>query len=492
MVINMKDKKNDTANIGKNALILTFSKILVLTMTMIVTMILSRYLTLKEYGTYSTIILTVNIIITIFVLGLPNSINYFMADATTKEKREFFSIYYLLSTVLCFIAGITLVIAIPFLSTYFKNENLKLFWFVLAFLPWTKVILTSIDNFLIVANKTKLLMIFKVANSVALLGTAILALTLKFNLQTYMLIFVIIEIVFSIIAFFISKLQVENIKINFSYKVLKDILKFSIPLGFAAVVGTLTTELGKIVIAGFFDSEKLAIYTNASKEMPVTIIGTSLAAVLMPQLVKLFKQNKKDQAMTLWRESTTLSYIFICFFAMILFFNAKEVITLLYSSKYLPGTDVFKIYSIVLLFRTTYFGMILNSIGKTKFILYSSILSLLSNVILSYVCYYLFGFNGPAIAMLLSMALIVVFQLMASAKKIKIKFKEMMNWQELLKITIINVMLAIIFNYFKIILSTKINSNLSLIISIFIWTIAYMIIVKKDIFTKWRNLKIKE
>jgi len=70
---------------------------------MITAMLLSRFRTLEEYGTYSQLLMVINIATTFFMLGLPNSINFFLARAeNNNERQKFLSVYYTLSTVLSF------------------------------------------------------------------------------------------------------------------------------------------------------------------------------------------------------------------------------------------------------------------------------------------------------------------------------------------------------------------------------------------------------
>lgn len=133
--------------------------------------------------------------------------------------------------------------------------------------------------------------------------------------------------------------------------------------------------------------------------MPVTIIASALTAVLMPRLVRLLRDKEYDDAVNIWGNSIR-NFIYHYLFCFIRFDSfAPEVISLLYSDKYLPGVDVFRVYSLVLLLRVTYFGMILNSIGKTKFIFYSSILALILNVILNYIFYLIFGFYRSSLCL---------------------------------------------------------------------------------------------
>lgn len=64
-------------NLGRDAVNLTLSKVIALGITMLSSMLLSRFRTLEEYGTYSQLMLVVQLAISIFTLGLPNSINFF-------------------------------------------------------------------------------------------------------------------------------------------------------------------------------------------------------------------------------------------------------------------------------------------------------------------------------------------------------------------------------------------------------------------------------
>jgi O-antigen/teichoic acid export membrane protein len=303
--------------------------------------------------------------------------------------------------------------------------------------------------------------------------------------------YVAMQIVITLFIYFTANQLVGGIYPSINYPLLKKILKFSIPLGLATIVGTISIELDKLMIGFFYDTETMAIYANASREIPVTIISSSITAVLMPHLVRMLHENKKDDAVLLWKDATSLSYTFICFFASALFVFAPEVITLLYSVKYLPGVPVFRIYNIVLLLRCTYFGMILNSLGKTKFIFYSSVASLVLNLALNYVFYLMFGLIGPAIATLVSIFAVNFFQLIATSRNLKIIFRKIFPWKILFKITIINALLGICVYFIKLNFHIeKITGEIleSIIIGS-LWTLIYGIIMSKSIQNFWMRLR---
>lgn len=478
-------------SIGSDALKLTISKLITMAIALVNAMLLSRFRTLEEYGTYSQLLLIINLATTFFMLGLPNSINYFLAREDTKEgKQKFLSVYYSLSTILSILTGLILVLSAPILIRYFDNPLLKNYVYFLAIFPWTKIIMSSIEHVLIIYNKAKYIMVYKISNSIAVVAIIIFVQFLKMAFPLYIMLYLIVESIFAVVVYILVKKLSQRLYFSLDRKLIGSILKFSIPIGLASMVGRLSIELDKLVIGRFFTTKELAIYTNAARELPVAIISSALTAVLMPHLVRLLKENKNKSAVELWGYSITLSYIFISLVSFGVFTYATDVMTLLYSSKYISGSNVFRIYTLVLLLRVTYFGMILNSKGKTKFIFYSSLLSLILNLVLNYIFYKLFGFIGPAIATLLSIAIVQFAQLIATSKIVNITIRSIFPWKELAKITLINVVFSIaFFNLKNIVNLENILGNVgeSLVMGL-IWGILYIGIMYKKIRISWNYL----
>lgn len=478
-------------SLATDAIKLTTSKIITMAISMVCAMLLSRFRTLEEYGTYSQILLIINLVTTIFIMGLPNSINFFLAQTNDiRERKHFLSTYYILSTILSFSTGLLLIVSMPLIVRYFNNNLIKDFLYILAIFPWAKITLSSIDNILIVYKKTNYLMMFRILNSIFLL--LIILITKLFNLgfDMYMALFVGVEVVFAFSVYLLVRKIVGKIELSLNTNLIRRIMRFSIPMGLATVAGTLKKELDKLVIAGFYNTESLAIYTNAAREMPVVVIASSVTAVLLPQMVKMLKENKKVEAVSLWGDATLFSYIIISFLATGFFVYAPDVMSLLYSEKYISGSAVFRVYAIVLLFRSTYFGMVLNSIGKTKVIFYSAILSLILNLVLNFLFYHIFGFIGPAIATLFATSVSAVYQLMVTAKEVEIPFSHVFPWKEIGYITIINICLGGLFAMIKSVLPCELLLG-EVVESIFlgvIWGTIYFFINYKLLKIKWKTL----
>ena len=83
-------KNNAQSSLGLGAVHLTVSKVVTLCVNFAVTMLLSRYWSKTEYGTFSQLLLVVNLFASVFMLGLPNSINYFVARAEDEAEQQRF------------------------------------------------------------------------------------------------------------------------------------------------------------------------------------------------------------------------------------------------------------------------------------------------------------------------------------------------------------------------------------------------------------------
>lgn len=429
---------------GKDAAKLTISKVITLIITLLTNMLLSRLRTLTEYGTFSQILMVVNLIVAIFSLGLPNSINYFIPKSSDDdEKKEFLSNFFSANTVLSIVSGCLLVSCLPFICAYFKNNEITKFWFALAILPWCLIVQSSVSNLLIVYGKSNKLLLYNFISALLLFGAVLLVELLNLTFFHYMIFYICAEVILCLWVYVIAFKLAKGLVLSLNWNLLRTILVFSIPLGVASSISTLNSELDKFIIGKLMATEQVALYTNAAKELPISIIPSSFTAILMPHIVKDMHDNKNSEAIKKWALGIEMGYIFVCFTSMVCISYAPQIMTILYSEKYLPGVQVFRIYSAVLLLRATYFGMILNCSGKTKFVFYTTLMSLVLNCFLNYLFFNIFGFVGPAIATFVSIFCIQFVQLYFSSKIINISFTKIFPWKKLAIISLINIGLGI-------------------------------------------------
>ena len=439
----MSDRQSN--NIGKGAVHLTIAKIFTISITLLSNVFLSRFCTVEELGTYSQLNIAITLITSLLMLGLPNSINYFLAKAENgAERKDFLSIYYSLNTVLGVVLGVVLVLATPLIEAYFSNPLLSNFYYFLAIYPWASVTISSIGNVLVEYQKTGRLMLINLLTVAVTLISVLIMHAAGMSFGSFLLFFLIGNSLIAIAIYIMVARLEKGVRPMLRGRMILRIFQYGIPIGLASFTGTLNAEIDKLMIGGQMDTEALAIYTNAGKELPISFIATAFIAVLLPQMVRLLKRKHTEDAVRLWGVSIEISYLFICFFVVACIVFAPQIITILYSEKYLSGTTIFRIYALTWLFRVTYFGMVLNSIGRPQFIFWSSAMAVVANVGLNILMYHLLGFIGPAVATLLSITMVNLVQLVFTSHIIKVPFRRIFPWKKLLLYTLLNAAWGII------------------------------------------------
>ena len=478
-------------SVGKGALHLTAAKIMTTLIALVSNMLLARFRTLSEYGTYSQILLVINLFTTLLMLGLPNSINYFLARAETQEeKAHFLSVYYTLSTVLSMIIGFVLVLSIPLIEGYFHNPTIRHFYYFLALYPWYSIISSSVENVLVVYQKTNSLMLYKVAVSVLTLSVILIVKWAGWGFSEYMLLFVGVHCLIALSVYGIVNRVSGGISILFNNSLIKSIFVFSIPIGLATVVGTLNTEIDKLMIGYLMSTDQMSIYTNAARELPLTIVASSITAVLLPQMTRMIKDKKISEAVSLWGYATELSLIIMGLVVAVFCTYAEEVMTILYSEKYLPGVGVFRVYTLNLLLRITYFGTILNAYGKTRKIFICSLISLGLNLLLNPLFYAIFGMIGPAMATFLSLLVVGLMQLKMTSDVSDVPFSRLFPWKRFIIIIIVNFIFSVVFWMIKrdLPLDMYIGDVAEAIALGIVWAVTYIFAMKKQLLDRWHRI----
>ncbi|MDR0138852.1 oligosaccharide flippase family protein [Metabacillus idriensis] len=468
----------------KGSILLTSAKVIDLVVDLLNIAIISRVFTLSEYGLFSQIIIISTIISTLINLGLPNSINYFLArQKQFSFKKKYISNILIISNVFGIFSFLILLFIGDNIVIFFNARDLGEYIYVLAILPWMKAGILLRDNAFIVMDKTTNAIINRVVMSLTRLVLPISVLFWGISFESYLSIFLLIEILLYVyvlvsILFLFHGLSLQ--KINF--RTIKEILIFSLPLGLALMVGSINVQLDKLIISKYFNTEELAIYVNASRELPVVALSASIVTIIMPSLVDKLRDNRFNEVVELWRKVTNFSFFLISPIIAIVFVMSSEVMTILYSEKYLSGLNVFRIYVIILYFRIIYFGMILNASGNTKKILISSIASLVINVFFSIIFINMIGFTGPAWATLLSVIIIAYYQLRETSKVVNHRIIDLFPLKNMGFILLKDVILIIFIYFIKnlILEPLQIPAITTLIIVVIIWIFFTWIVFRKS------------
>ena len=426
----MVDKKMKSGVVS-DTIVLTFVKIVTLFVSIVQTMMLSRYLSKTEYGTYSEGLLVISFFAPFFSLGLNDSVNYFCNKESDNNRIKYLNTIFMLSIVAGGIGGILLFIFKDLLAAYYKNTQIIGIVIYVAFRPLLQNLIALYQPVYVSIGKTKVIAIRNFLISlvqVLIIGGFIFA-----SIRNLMVVFAALFVmdVVQILFFdrYLRKLRILINPLRADNTLIKEILRFAIPMLLSASIGTVSINIDKLMISNLLTVEDYALYANVSKQLPFSFFVSSLTAVVSPIIVKLLTTNQFDKFKSVWSNYLELGYMTtwpICFIAILF---APEIISILYSTKYLTndGVIIFRLYTIAAMLGFTYFGLIPTSFGNTKIVLKYSMLNMVLNIVLNISLFHFWGILGPAIATIISMIIPSFLYFYNSLKLTNTKFIDVIS-----------------------------------------------------------------
>ena len=415
-----------------DAVLISIIRILTLAGNFCSVAILSRALSLSEYGTFSEGNLIVSVASSITILGMTDAANYYYNRNDDNRELCICTIFeiQILIGLLC---AVIIFFARNAITSYFSNPMLDEVYLLLIFRPMFTnlsesllILQPSIGKTRAVATRNVTIMVCKLISIIVIISTTkdlkwLFATCLGLDLFT--------------VVFYYNNFR----KAAFAFrpqvlkpKIVKDIFGFAIPMGIYVMANSLMRETDRILIAYFEDTSMFAIYTNCSQPLPLSFVSSSFLVVLLPLITRAVQQRKNEKAQQLCRAYLKIGYITTITFASVAIVLAEELIELLYGRSYISGKAIFILYIISDVIKITNITLILTARGKTKQLMFCSLGALLANAGLNIIFYHLFGVIGAALATVLVTTVLGVLLLQASSGEIGTNLAGLLDSKQLI------------------------------------------------------------
>lgn len=452
-------------------------------------MLLSRFLPKDQYGNYRQLLMVTQIISSLLILGLPSGTIYFLSNKVIKEKQRIMMNIFafkglLVTTIVILIYPLSLLFDELF-KTSFYTENIVIILLILI----GTIFVSDIENFLIVEKQTNLLIKYVLINNSIYFILLLFGILNKSNLIYFLWILSVKYIISSLNYMYILRFKTKYRirKININYKEIKKIFYFILPLGLTSMVGILSTNIDKIMIGYYFNSDDFAIISNAAYELPfISLLGTSVFSVMIPILKKRYDEKRYDEVAKIWYETGKNMSLLMVPLGIVMLIFSKEIMIVLYSEKYIDGSNIFGIYQLRNIFRIFLYGTIFIVLGETKKILVNTFISGIVNIILNIIFIKLFGLIGVAYATFTTLIILVLLQNYQISRILSVKLVEIYP----IKVWSLIIIISYFFNKsMYIILLNFMNNNISKTLIIVMVYVLNVIIV--NLLFNIKNLKIK-
>lgn len=355
-------------------LILTASKGVVSLSGLLLLMLLSRLMSEADYGGLRQLTSLGRIALPLLLLGLPQALIYFVPKDRENGKR-----YLRVATVLytgaivCF-ALLCLVFSGQ-IAAYYNNSGMA--GALLYIVPWVWALglLMICMNALLGLEKPMLAgaisalhaIVFIVGVvSVSLMASEYIDIIKAYGAVPFLS-------VLPIFAYTYRKFPKEQVESGFKEDA-AHLLKYSVPLSLSQFVGNFGRQISLLIVAPLLLVEEFGIYANGAIELPlVSMLTGSAVAVITPEIVRLYGENRREECVQLWQKAAEKTALIIFPIFVFFMFNAENFMVVLFSEKYFEAAVPFRIFLLLLPMRIIYFGTVFIAAGRSQLMLLRSI-----------------------------------------------------------------------------------------------------------------------
>ncbi len=403
--------------------------------------ILSRVLSMYDYATYRQTLLVYAFISPLLMLGLPQALYYFLPGENKRPRSLLMGNVLLLS----FMAGLFTLFLLfggnRLLAWRFNNPNIARTLLILAPYPLFMLPASGLSACLIARNRVKQVAVYNVLSRLFMLSVVLTAVLICRTPAA--------AIVGTVVG--AGMVLVPALKLMFaacnvgsllpSTNGMWSQLKYAVPLGLAGIIGTISKSLDKIIVSSMCSPEQSAVYINGAIEIPlIGVLTGSVMAILIPDLVKMYKAAQYGELRVLWHRAMVKCSLLILPIMVFLLVMAPEVIRLLFSDRYVESVHPFRVYLLALPVRITQFGAIFMATRRNKLIVYRAMTGLILNMFLSIILIRFLGYIGAAISTVLIVYLWTVpYNLFFISRILTINFRSIIPVSILTKVLIVSI-----------------------------------------------------
>lgn len=199
----------------------------------------------------------------------------------------------------------------------------------------------------------------------------------EYKFFVYLLYLAFIKIVFYLLlTFFINRKNKKYDK--------KEIIKFSFPLYFNGVLGSVSKQIDKFVVSLFYYGKSFADYSTGSFEIP--LVARFFSGVFHERadyIKEKIEENKNGELKKDFEKILKYSVLILGILTLFFFLNSKIIIEILFSERYVESYRFFMVYLTVLPLRNIPFGFLLSLKGKNVLLFLISLLDSFLTVLFS-------------------------------------------------------------------------------------------------------------
>ena len=369
----------------------------------------ARLLTKQDYATWKQTFLAYEFAAPLLVLGLYSAPYYFLPRSKGDERGIIIDSLVLLLVMGMVFSAFLFCGGTSLLALRFSNPDLQqtLKWLVLY--PLYVMPVGILSGVLVSKGRTTALSIYNVLSAVVLVTGIILATFMTRSFSGPLAVRVLWPVCLLPISLWLIFSMVRGPWRLPRLASMAAMLKYSVPLGLATIMGTATLQLDKIIVSSMCKPEDLAVYINGALEIPlIGILTGSISTVMLAEMAELCQRRDYLGALELFHKASLKSAAVLLPTMCFLLVSGGALMIFLFSSKYAASVVPFRIFLLILPIRVVFYGPVLMALGLSRRVLTNSALTLAVSALLSFLFVPMIGYVGAAVSLVLALYLFTV------------------------------------------------------------------------------------
>lgn len=159
-------------------------------------------------------------------------------------------------------------------------------------------------------------------------------------------------------------------------------LRYCMPSGTASVLSMLSRDLGGLVVAKALGEVSFALYAIGRFANPVIVtMRGSVSGVVLPEMVRRGR-GSPEASLALWRRATVVNAILLFPVVVLILCYARPLIAIVFGQRYLAAAVILRIAMLMVVRECFDFAPAVRALSRTRPLVESNVLSLLTCAIL--------------------------------------------------------------------------------------------------------------
>ena len=378
------------ASLTKRTIILIICRALNYGVQLLSPIFLVRILDVHAYGQYREFILYAMISAVIVAFAIPTNLIYFMPKRPERERHAVTN-----SALFLLLTSVVGILAIFFGRDIIRVRTSYDFVVPLMLYVFFFVNLDFFESYCLGKRRTIAVLYYSTARTVARIVSVVAAAYFSRDIMFVLKIMIVVEAAkCAFLAFFFR----GHFTRRLDFALVREQLRFIVPLGSAEVIGYCNSELAKLVVSVTMGVERLAFYAIGSYQIPVIgIIRSSVIDALFPEMAVAGERDR----LRLWQRANVVFCFMIFPVFAVFMYHARTFVGTLFTDQYIAAVPLFRIYLVMMVLQCFEMGTPLRAANQNRSFVFGSILSLAVDIGFILAFFRIIGFIAPALGIVL-------------------------------------------------------------------------------------------